>query len=332
MNIEKFLKWERLEFENTAVYVDPDAPNWVVPSHIGDKLLKQIIKTRSLEQATSEYLFSLNGNKNIGLIRTEQFLSLFPDSSKTIYPGRDQFLKMNQLKECWFHITDLCNLSCRHCLFSCSDKTQTNLDFDTIRDGADEAYRLGTRLFYLTGGEPFMHKQINKICRYILTTYDDTDLVILTNGLLLSRHRENLKQLPADRLHLQISIDGASQTHDRYRGKGTYDRLTKNLSAISALDIHKTLAMAVHSENVAQMRDIVDTAVKYNISEVHYLWLFVTGNADSQMFVPPKTLYHHLIEAENTATANGIIIDNIRNMASQIFSSSGTRYDLGNAG
>ncbi len=90
--------------------------------------------------------------------------------------------------------------------------------------------------------------------------------------------------------------------------------------------------MAVHSENVAQMRDIVDTAVKYNISEVHYLWLFVTGNADSQMFVPPKTLYHHLVEAENTATANGIIIDNIRNMESQIFSSSGTRYDLGNAG
>jgi ubiquinone/menaquinone biosynthesis C-methylase UbiE len=73
-------------------------------------------------------------------------------------------------------------------------------------------------------------------------------------------------------------------------------------------------------------------ADKYNISDVHYLWLFVTGNADSRMFVTPETLYHHLVEAEKAAAANDIVIDNIRNMESQIFSSSGTKYDLGNAG
>ena len=332
MDIEKFLKWERLEFNNTAVYIEPDAPNWLVPSQTGDQLLQQIIKTRSLEAATNEYLFSLNGNKNIGLIRTEQFLSLFPDSLKTAYPGRDQFLKLDQLKECWLHITDHCNLSCRHCLFSCSNKTLTTLDFKTIRNCADEAYRLGTRLFYLTGGEPFMHKHIHEICRHILTAYDDTDLVILTNGLLLSHHIEKLKQLPSQRLHLQISIDGNRQTHDQYRGKGTYNKIIENLTQISGSNIHTTLAMAVHSENVTQMSDIVEMADKYNISDVHYLWLFVTGNADSHMFVLPETLYHHLIEAEKAATANGIVIDNIRNMESQIFSSSGTRYDLGNAG
>ena len=332
MDIEKFLKWERLEFNNTAVYIEPDAPNWLVPSQTGDQLLQQIIKTRSLEDATNEYLFSLNGNKNIGLIRTEQFLSLFPDSLKTVYPGRNEFLKMDQLNECWLHITDHCNLSCRHCLFSCSGKTQTHLNFESIRNCADDAYRLGTRLFYLTGGEPFMHENIHEICRHILTAYDDTDLVLLTNGLLLSREMKKLKQLPSQRLHLQISIDGNRQTHDQYRGKGTYDKIIENLTQISGSDIHTTLAMAVHSKNVSQMLDIVAIADKYNISDVHYLWLFVTGNADSHMFVPPETLYHHLVEAEKVAVANGIVIDNIRNMESQIFSSSGTKYDLGNAG
>jgi len=205
MEIEKFLNWERLELEKKVVYIDPETPNWMVPNHIGDELLKKIRQNRSIEKATNDYLFSLNGNKNIGMIRAEQFISLFPDSSKTVvYPGRKQFLELDQLKECWFHITDLCNLSCRHCLFSCSGNTQTTLDFNTIRNCADDAYHLGTRLFYLTGGEPFMHKQIHEICGHILTAYDDTDLVILTNGLLLSRHIENLKQLPSGRLLLKM--------------------------------------------------------------------------------------------------------------------------------
>jgi len=332
MKIEKFLKWERLELGNKAVYIDPDAPNWVVPNQIGDELLKQIRQSRSISDTLNKYLFSLNSNKKTGLIRTEQFVSLFPDSGKDSYPGRGRRLALNQLKECWFHITDRCNLSCRHCLFSCSGKTLTTLDYDTIRQCVDEAYRLGTRMFYLTGGEPFMHPQIDDICRLILTGYDDTDLVILTNGLLLVKHLDQLKQLPKDRLHLQVSIDGNREIHDKYRGAGTYDRLSDNLAAVTACHIQPTLAMAVHSENVTQMTDIVDVAAGYHLSEVHYLWLFVFGNADSNMFVAPEILFDHLVEAEKKAGQKGIVIDNVRNMESQIFSTAGTRYDLGNAG
>ena len=332
MQVEKFLSWKRLEFDETAIYIDPDAPDWIVPNQVGDEVLKQIQKDRSIEKAATNYLLSLNGNKNIGLIRLEAFLALFPDSVKTVYPGRNQLLKLDQLRECWLHITDLCNLSCRHCLFSCSADTRTTLSFDTIRTSVDEAYHLGTRLFYLTGGEPFMHRQIDDICNLILTRYEDTDLVILTNGLLLPGHMPQLKQLPVNRLHLQISIDGTRETHDRYRGNGAYDKLTENLKPIYGSGIHATLAMAVHSGNVAQMIDILEIASRLDISDVHYLWLFVTGNADSKMFVPPDVLFHHLAEAENTAAAKGIAIDNIRNLESQIFSSSGTKYDLGNAG
>ncbi|MCD6585893.1 MAG: methyltransferase domain-containing protein [Desulfobacteraceae bacterium] len=332
MKIEKFLNWERLELENKAVYIDPDAPNWVVPNKIGDKLLIQIQKNGSVSNAVNNYLGSLNADKNMGLLRSEQFVSLFPDSKEDSYPGRDQLLELDQLKECWLHITDRCNLSCRHCLFSCSGKTLTTLDYDTIHRCIEEAYRLGTRMFYVTGGEPFMHPQIDEICRLILTNYDDTDLIILTNGLLLEKHLDHLKQLPKDRLHLQISIDGNREIHDKYRGAGTYEKLMKNLSAITACHIQPTLAMAVHSENVMQMTDIVDVAAKYNISEVHYLWLFVFGNADSNMSVPPEILFDHLVKAEKKASQKAIVIDNVRNMESQIFSTAGTRYDLGNAG
>ena len=332
MEIGKFLNWERLKFEKNTVYIDPDAPNWVIPNKIGDELIQQIRKNRSLEDATNACLFSLKGNKNLGLIRTKQFISLFPDSINTGYPGRDRLLVLEQLKECWLHITDHCNLSCRHCLFSCSGKTRATLDFDTICQCIAETYRLGTRTFYLTGGEPFMHQQIDDICRLILNDYADTDLVILTNGLLLSHHMDMLNKLPANRLHLQISIDGNRETHEKYRGNGTYDKLMENLKTVSASHIHITLAMAVHSENVMQMSDIVDVAGRYKVNEVHYLWLFVKGNADAKMFVPPESLFHHLVDATHKADKKGIVIDNIRNIESQVFSNAGTKYDLCNAG
>ncbi len=332
MEIEKFQNLRRLEYDNKAVYINPDAPDWFVPNHAGDNLINQIQKHHSVSDATNAFLYSLNGNKNLGLVRARQFIDLLPDSNKIDYAGRSDLLKLTHLKECWFHITNLCNLSCRHCLFSCSAQSLTTLSYESLSKCIEQAYHLGTRIFYLTGGEPFMHNRIDDICRLILTTYDDTDLVILTNGLRLSRHLDSLKQLPADRLHLQISVDGTKDIHDKYRGKGTFDQLRKNLISVGKSTIHTTLAMAVTSDNVTQMADIVDIAAMYHIPEVHYLWLFVFGNATSNMFVAPDILFPHLVDAEKKAAAKGIEIDNIRNMESQIFATPGTKHDLGNAG
>ncbi|RJP85254.1 MAG: methyltransferase domain-containing protein [Desulfobacteraceae bacterium] len=332
MKIENFLKWERLTFDQQAIYIDPDGPDWIAPNQTGDVLLSGIQKARSVSDGVSAFLSTLNGGKNIGLIRARQFLSLFPEPRPGNYPGRSRVLSLDRLKECWLHITDDCNMQCRHCLFAGTAGNQKRLSLEDIAQSVAEAFQLGVRTFYLTGGEPLIHPRFDDICRLILNTSDDVHLVVLTNGLLLSRHKDLLSQIPLDRLHFQISIDGTQATHDRCRGTGAFSRLMDTLGFISGSGVHVTLAMAVTADNAAQMTDIVQIAADYGIPEVHYLWLFVTGNATSAMMPEPSTLFRHLTDAETLARQTGVTIDNIRQIESQIFSTAGTKYDLGGAG
>ena len=332
MKHENLKGWMRLEFQQTPVYVMPDTPDWLIPNQAGDDLLKRLKHVQNPAQAVEGYVSGIDGNKDLARIRAEQFISIFPKHPSNGYPGRGKILNLNRLEECWFHITDRCNLTCRHCLFSCSTKPGPSLAIDEIKKAFHDAYDLGARNFYITGGEPLIHPDFNAICRLLLATRNDTRLVILTNGLLVSKHLDFFKTLPADRLYLQISIDGNEKTHDRWRGKGSFARLMENLESIRGIKFHTTLAMAVHAENVSQMADIVDTAAKHSISEVHYLWLFVSGNAPRKAFVPPQTLFENLRIAYKRAEKAGVSIDNVRIMESQVFSTPGTRYDLGNAG
>ena len=44
-----------------------------------------------------------------------------------------------------------------------------------------EAYRLGCKVFFFTGGEPFIYPRLTEACDAILNNHD-TRVVILTNG------------------------------------------------------------------------------------------------------------------------------------------------------
>jgi MoaA/NifB/PqqE/SkfB family radical SAM enzyme/SAM-dependent methyltransferase len=323
--------WKRLSWEGVSIYVFPEGPDWLVPSRSGDEVLRQLIRGGDPREFLARLAVSRNGDSAMGLLRTEQFLSLIPETSTRPYPGRDALLSLNGLRECWLHITDRCNLQCRHCLFSCSAGTRTTLPLEKISRVISEAYALGTRVFYLTGGEPLMHPDIEAVCRRVLTDHDDTQLVILSNGLLIPSRRALLDSLPADRLHFQISVDGIDEVHDRLRGRGSFARLSEAMALLPEMGAGASLAMAVHGGNVHQMTDIVDLAARWRAASVHYLWLLVTGNARPADFVLPDTLFAHLTAAQDEAARHGITIDNIRSLESQVFSAPGTRHDLGNA-
>ena len=82
--------------------------------------------------------------------------------------------------------------------------------------------------FYFTGGEPFARPDVFELIE-VVTEKKRAELIILTNGLLFQGKRlDRLAQFGRDRLRLQISLDGAvAETNDRYRGRGTFDRIAE---------------------------------------------------------------------------------------------------------
>jgi MoaA/NifB/PqqE/SkfB family radical SAM enzyme/SAM-dependent methyltransferase len=300
--------WTRLEFEGIPIYLRPEMPDWFVPNDAGDRLLRRL----SVEGTT-------------GLVAAERrFLDRLPRSRDRAYAGRHALLRTDSLKELWFHITDGCNMSCSHCLVSSSPKAKGELEAGRILDLARQASALGCRLFALTGGEPFIHGELETIVDGLLDL-DGSHVAVLTNGTSIPDRLD-------DRVHLQISVDGLDGAHDRLRGEGAFARLRRQLAHLESRGLPFTISMCVMKANVEKMADIVDFAADAGAANVHFMWYFVRGRGGEKEFALHSDIFPHLREARDRAAARGIRIDNIDSLRARIFAPPGTIHDGGTSG
>ncbi len=300
--------WTRYEFEQLPIYIRSDRPTWFVPNFCGDQLLQD----RAYDHPGRE-----------------KFLQRLPDAPTHHYSGRAQSLQTDQLKELWFHITNRCNLSCHHCLFTSGPEATEELDARQILDRAAEAVKLGCRIFTLTGGEPFFHPDIDKILTGLLK-HPGCHVVILTNGLLLKQLFTGNYDL--NRIHLQVSVDGLDDRHDAIRGHGIFNQLRKQLLLLKERKVPVTLSMCVERRNLRDMAGLVDFAAAVGAANLHYLWYFIQGRGKPTGFVPPDKIFPHFIAAVKRAETLGIQIDNLIALKTQIFAPAGTIHDGSSSG
>ena len=309
-------QWTRMEFDGMAIYVRPDMPDWFVPNRAGDAVLRSLA----------------GGGGYDGDLGVERFLDRVGDTAIRPYTGRGNVLTTDRLAEVWFHVTNRCNLRCSHCLFSSAPEESSELGSERICDLATEAADLGCRVFALTGGEPFVHRDITAIVEHMLSL-GDSNVAILTNGTLLKRHAHLLTAGARGRVHLQVSLDGLGEDHDRIRGAGAFNALTGELGWLAENEIPFTLSTCVVASNVAHMPAVVDAAASLGASNVHFMWYFVRGRGDDDAACArPETIFENLAEAARHAEAAGIAIDNIDALAAQVFAPSGTIHDGSGAG
>lgn len=304
--------WKRFELGDQVLYVQPEIPDWIVISSNADQLL------------------SLKKNDAASFYDRELLEHAFGMEPLHPYRGRAAALHLNKLKECWFHITDVCNLSCRHCLFGASPAKTRSLAPELLESAVQQALALDCRLFSFTGGEPFLYPDFLGFLRTLLTENKDVHAAVLTNGMLLDQFLDELGAI--DKFHLQISLDGLEKSHDGLRGKGSYKKLMENLVLMGEAGIPFTLSMAISSENIEDLLQLVDIAAEVGAASIHLLYHFVRGKGSQEQFIPPDTILPALLAAWRRATELGLSIDNIETLRSQIFSTPGTRYDLSNTG
>ena len=163
--------WNRFQHQDIPVYVRGDRPDWFVPNDAGDNILRSLANGHSPTDPAG--------------IR---FLERLPDVPTIPYAGRSSLLETGRLREIWFHITERCNQGCVHCLFGQSQETSKELGAERILGLASEALDLGCRVFGLTGGEPFYHREFERVVDGLLD-FEDAHVAVLTNGTLLNTKR-----------------------------------------------------------------------------------------------------------------------------------------------
>lgn len=112
---------------------------------------------------------------------------------------------------CVWEITRACNLSCVHCDSHASRPSSRELSFERLKSVSDELAALGCRLVDLTGGEPLLRPDWDRLSQYL--TSRSIQVALVTNGTLLSDEAVE-RAVGAGVSAISISIDGLRDTHD----------------------------------------------------------------------------------------------------------------------
>jgi Fe-coproporphyrin III synthase len=134
----------------------------------------------------------------------------------------------------------------------------------------------------ITGGEPFLRKDLPEIVNVIKKRCPKARLVISTHGFMPERIKELMPDiLKIDpKIAVRISIDGLAKTHESVRGiTGGFKRDMVSLEALRELGvIDLGIAMTVMDSNVEELPEV------YHLSEELGVEFSVTMATDSKVY------------------------------------------------
>ena len=153
-------------------------------------------------------------------------------------PHREAFLKpliKKQLDLVIFFVTSACNARCRTCFYWLELNRKGDMTFDEISKLSSTMPTFHD--LWLSGGEPFLRKDLAKIIQLFYTNNNIRDVRIPTNGLPTEQTLKTvtavLEECPEIQLEVDISIDGFSETHDRIRAvPGNFEKALKTMAEL----------------------------------------------------------------------------------------------------
>ncbi len=167
--------------------------------------------------------------------------------------------------EIWFHITNKCNLRCITCFKNAGESLSYEMKYEEIKklimDIECLVRKTSNLKLIISGGEPLLRKDLNKILRFIKQRNFHVHLI--TNGTLITREiAEEWKEIGVD--FIQVSLDGSKpEVNDAIRGEGSFKRAIKGASILRELGIRFSLYPTVTRYNIDDLPNMMDKFTKF---------------------------------------------------------------------
>jgi len=330
---------DQLHIEKRAGYhlvIDPVAPNWLAANDDGAWVIRQLRAGRSRDEVSRRYAKRCPVSLREALHQVGRFAEEVADfvsgEGRPPYRGRSQYLTPDRLTEVWLHVTDRCNLTCRHCLVSSSPAGKDGLPTENLRKVIREASELGAETFYFTGGEPLLRRDLLDLLREVIGTYGAT-AVVMTNGTLLDRELAGrLSELPREGLFLQVSVDGScADRNDAVRSPGSFDMAVRGLREGTAAGLNLTVASVVLRKNLDDLVPLASLVRDLGVEHLHLMWQHVRERGGFLPRPALRQLTSALSSLTDHAKSTGLIVDNIENLRRVVNGDPKVKYDLSNA-
>ena len=172
-----------------------------------------------------------------------------------------------------FFITSVCNARCVHCFYWKSLNKKNDLTFSEIKQLSDQLGPVDSLL--ISGGEPFLRKDLTEICSLFFTNNKVGALSIPTNGFeplnIESKVKDIVKAACGKKVFINVSLDGTEHVHDKIRQvPGAFQK---------AIETYRQLA------NLEKDNPSLTASINTTVSSQNYNDLFELFN-DLKVLIP----------------------------------------------
>lgn len=165
---------------------------------------------------------------------------------------------------CVLHITNSCNLKCKHCYASSGTRFENEMSFEEIKNLVDQLEEMNVTYVTVTGGEPLMRPDVFEIIKYIRNK--NMNVMLTTNGTLMTQEIiDKLKNLGVD--SVQISIDShLEQVHDAFRGmQGAYKKSIEGIKLCKKNNMKVSIMSTLSAINRKYLRELMNLALELKV-------------------------------------------------------------------
>ena len=201
---------------------------------------------------TIEWIYNLSIQNNIASnLRSKQIPSLLLGATSMVH----------------FAITNWCNAKCVFCNYP-NSKKQINVNVSDAIKAINALKRLGVGIISLTGGEPFLNKNIFKIAYHASTigmiVFTGTNGSIMTEDDVLKLQRANVRSI-------WISYEGPDdKIFDKNRGiPGLGNRIRNDLKWLNKAKIDN-FAICVINKSIKDYRRFIDHLIDIGFNKVKF--------------------------------------------------------------
>jgi selenobiotic family peptide radical SAM maturase len=237
-------------------------------------------------------------------------------ASFTVGEDTDGFLVSSPSFVLQWHITQACDLHCKHC-YDRSDRSPLPLDqalriLDDVQEFCAAKRVRGYITF--TGGNPLLYPHFTEV--YRAASERGFLLAILGNPSPRGRIEELLAI--QDLRHFQISLEGLPEHNDDIRGAGHFARSIEFLTVLRDLGVYSIVMLTLTKDNIGQVLPLAETLRGLTDSFTFNRLSQVGEGASLQL--PPPDHYARFLEHYLEAAADNPVIslkDNLINILLQ---------------
>lgn len=166
-------------------------------------------------------------------------------------------------------VTDRCNLRCNYCMpseginFAKNDKLFT---IDELSKLSKILVGQGIDKIRITGGEPFVRKDLMVLLRSLSKLDGLNDISVTTNATLIGPYIDELKELGIK--NMNVSLDSINRkTFERITRRDEYDTVHNNLIRLITEGFNVRINFIVlENQNTQDILPILDLMKHYNVS------------------------------------------------------------------